>query len=40
MLTATLLSRYDPTPVFLVGSSMFRGAWQATVPGVARVGLD
>ena len=28
----------QPTPVFLPGESHDRGAWQATVYGVARVG--
>ena len=30
----------QPTPVFLPGESRDRGAWQATVSGVARVGHD
>ena len=29
-----------PTPVLLPGNPMDRGAWQATVHGIARVGDD
>ena len=32
--------KWQPTPVFLPGESMDRGAWQATVHGVARVRHD
>ena len=28
--------KWQPTPVFLPENSMDRGAWQATVPGVAK----
>ena len=28
--------KWQPTPVFLPGKSMERGAWQATVPGVEK----
>ena len=31
---------WHPTPVFLPGKSMDRGAWQATVHGFTRVGHD
>ena len=31
---------WQPTPVLLLGESMDRGAWQATVHGVASVGYD
>ena len=31
---------WQPTPVFLLGNPMDRGAWQATVHGVARVRQD
>ena len=30
----------QPTPVFCLGNPMDRGAWQATVHGVTRVGHD
>ena len=32
--------KWQPTPVFLPGQSMDKGAWQATVHGVARVKYD
>ena len=32
--------KWQPTPVFLPGKSMDRGAWQATVHEFARVGHD
>ena len=32
--------KWQPTPVFLPGESMDRGAWQAAVQGVARVRHD
>ena len=32
--------KWQLTPVFLPGKSMDRGAWLATVHGVARVGHD
>jgi len=28
--------KWQPTPVFLLGNPRHRGAWQATVPGVAK----
>ena len=35
-----LEKKWVPTPVFLPGESMDRGAWQATVHGVAELGLS
>ena len=32
--------KWQPTPVFLLGNPMDRGAWWATVHGVTRVGHD
>ena len=32
--------KWQPTPVFLLGESQDRGAWQFTVLGIARVGQD
>ena len=40
---STLLTwrrKWQPTPVFLPGESMDRGAWRPTVHGVTRVGHD
>ena len=31
---------WQPTPVFLPGEFMDRGAWRATVHGVAKIGYD
>ena len=32
--------KWQPTPIFLPGESMDRGAWQSTAHGVTRVGHD